>query len=66
MADMEMSAKEESRPKKPENTEEGNIRDGDIWVNLNEIGNNSQSKLLQTTKIQKKTFKVLRMIMNTS
>ena len=37
MADVGISAEEESHPRNPINNEEGNIRDGKIWINLNEV-----------------------------
>ena len=37
MEEVGMSIEEESHPRNPINNEEGNLRDGDIWVNLNEI-----------------------------
>ena len=39
MADAELSSEEERRPKQPLN-EEGNIRDGEFWVDLNESQDN--------------------------
>ena len=60
---MEMLIEGETHPKELENIEEGNIRDGDIWVNLNESRNDNQSELLQTVK-EKHNYKVLRKIMN--
>ena len=35
MADAEMSVEEEHHPENPLNREEENIRDGEIWVDLN-------------------------------
>ena len=40
MADVGMSIEEESHPRNTINNEEGNLRDGEIWVNLNEIQDN--------------------------
>ena len=40
MAYAEMSAEEECRPENPLNNEEGNLRDGDIWVDLNSSQDN--------------------------
>ena len=45
-----MSAEGESHTKYPKNNEEGNIIDGEIWVNMNESRNDNPSKLLQTGK----------------
>ena len=45
-----MSLEEESRPKDLVNNEEGNIRDSEIWVNLNESRNDNPSELHQTVK----------------
>ena len=49
MVEVGMSAKEESRPINPINNEEGNLRDGEIWVNLNESQDN-KSELQRTVK----------------
>ena len=35
MVDVGKSVEEELHPENPLNNEEGNLRDGDIWVNLN-------------------------------
>ena len=40
MADAEMSIEEERHPENPLNNEEGNLRDGEIWVDLNESQDN--------------------------
>ena len=45
-----MSAKEESQPRNPMNNEEDNIREGEIWVDLNE----SQDNKYELRKIVKK------------
>ena len=45
-----MVAKEESRLKDILNNEEGNIRYGKIWVNMNGTRNDNPSELLQTVK----------------
>ena len=50
MADVGMFAEEESHPRNPVNNDEGNLRDGEIWVNLNETRNDNPSELLQTVK----------------
>ena len=60
MAKVEMSTEGESHPKERENIEKGNIRDGDIWVNLNESMNDNQSEILHTTnylKVELQTIK---------
>ena len=49
MADAEMSAKEEHDPENPLNCEEGKLRDGEIWVDLNNNQDN-KSKLQRTIK----------------
>ena len=36
-----MYDEEESHPRNPVNNEEGNIRDGEIWLNLNESRNDN-------------------------
>ena len=40
MADAEMSAEEERHPENPLNNEEGNLKDGEILVDLNDIQDN--------------------------
>ena len=47
MADAGMSVEKERRPEQPLNNEEGNIRDGDFQVDLNESQDN-KSKLKRT------------------
>ena len=49
MADDEMSVEEEHHPKNPLNREEENIRDGEIWVDLNDSQDN-KSELQRTVK----------------
>ena len=39
MTEVGISAKGESHPKEPGNIEEDNIRDGEIWVNMNATRN---------------------------
>ena len=39
MVEVGMFAEEESHPRNPINNEEGNLRDGEIWVNLNKSQN---------------------------
>ena len=41
MADAEMSAEEEHHLANPLNHEEGNLRDGEIWVDLNDSQDNN-------------------------
>ena len=45
MTEVGMSTKEMSHPINPINNEEGNLRDGEIWVNLNESQTNNPSEL---------------------
>ena len=45
-----MHVEEESHPRNLVNNEKGSIRDGEIWVNLNESRNDNSSKLQQTFK----------------
>ena len=45
MVDVGMSVEEESHPRNLVNNEEGNLREGEIWVNLNEIRNDNPSDL---------------------
>ena len=50
MADVGMYVEEESHPRNPFNNEEGNIRDGEIWVNINESKNDNPSELQKIVK----------------
>ena len=43
-----MSTEEEYHPRNPINNEEGNLRDGEIWVNLNKSQNNYPYELQRT------------------
>ena len=52
-----MSIEGESYPKYLENNEEGNIRDGEIWVNLNDKRNDYPYDLLQIVKYLKAELK---------
>lgn len=50
-----MSAKEGSLPimpknNEPENIEPDNAKVGNIWVNLNDSGNNKQSEMMETIR----------------
>ena len=47
MAEEWMFAEEESHPRNPINNEDDSLRDGEIWVNLNESQTNNPSKLLK-------------------
>ena len=49
MADDEMSSEEECHPENPLNHGEGNLRDGEIWVDLNDSQDN-KSELQRTVK----------------
>ena len=49
MADAEMSIEEERHPENPLNNEEGNLRDGEILVDLNDSQDN-KSELKRTVK----------------
>ena len=49
MADAEMYAEEEHHPENPLNHEEGNLSDGEIWVNLNDSQDN-KLKLRRTVQ----------------
>ena len=57
MANVGMFAEEESHPRNPINNEEGNIRDGEIWVNWNESRNNNQYELQEIVKELKEELK---------
>ena len=45
-----MYDEEESHPRNPVNNEEGNIRDGEIWVKLNESRNDKPYEFQQIVK----------------
>ena len=50
-----MSAEEGSPPmmpknNEPENIEHDNAKGGNIWVNLNDSGNNKQSEMIETIR----------------
>ena len=45
-----MFVEEESHPRNHVNNEEGNIREGEIWVNLNEIRKDNPFELQRTLK----------------
>ena len=50
MANVGMYTEEESHPRNHVNIEEGNLREGEIWVNLNESRNENPSELQRTVK----------------
>ena len=50
MEEVGMFAEEESHPRNPINNEEDDVRDGEKWVNLNEIRNDNLSELQRTIK----------------
>ena len=47
MVDVGMSREEESHRRNKVTNEEGNKRDGEIWVNINESRNDNMSELQQ-------------------
>ena len=47
---MGMYPEEEPHPRNPINNDEGNIKNGEIWINLNETRNDKQFELQQTVK----------------
>ena len=57
MEDVEIPTEEEWNPRNLVNNEEGNIRDGEIWVNLNESRNDNLFELQQTFKELRKKIK---------
>ena len=57
VVDVEMFVEEELRLEDPINNEEGNIRDDEIWVNLNESRNDNPSEFLQTVKYLREELK---------
>ena len=50
MENVGMSTKEESHCTNPMNNEEGNLREGEIWVNINESWNDNPYELQWTIK----------------
>ena len=60
MAEVGMSLEEESRPRNPINNEEGNLREGEIWVKLNESQTNNPSELQRTIKELRSELKSVR------
>ena len=48
MIEVGMSTKEESHPRNPISNEESNLRDGEIWVNLNKSQKNYPYELQRT------------------
>jgi len=56
MSGATMSAKEGSQPKLPKNNEpemieKDNTGGGNIWVNLNDSGDNKQLEMMETVKV---------------
>ena len=51
MEDVEMSAEEEHHPENHLNNEEGNLKDGEIWVHLYDSKEN-KSQLKGTVKVK--------------
>ena len=60
MIEVGMSTKEESHPRNPINNEEGNLRDGEIWVNLNKSQNNYPYELQITINELRSQLKIVR------
>ena len=60
MTEVGMSTKEESHPRNPINNEEGNLRDGEIWTNLNKSQNNNPSELQRDVKELRSKLKRVR------
>ena len=50
MTEVRMSMEEEFHPINPINSEEGNLRDGEIWVNLNKSQNKTINELRSQLK----------------
>ena len=50
MEDIGMFAKQESHPRNPVNIEEGNLREGEIWVNIDESRKDNPSELQRSVK----------------
>ena len=44
MADVEMSVEQERHSKYPLNNKEGNLKDGEIWVDLNDSQDNKSER----------------------
>ena len=60
MAEVGISAQEESHPRNLINNEEGNPRDGEIWVNLNESQTNNPFELERIVKELRSELKRVR------
>ena len=57
MADAGMPAKEECHPKHPLN-EEGNLRDGELWVDINESQDNKYELKRTMNELRSELIKV--------
>ena len=57
IVDVGIPTKGKSHPKDPKNKEEGNNREGENWVNLNESKNDNPSELIQIVKYLKEELK---------
>ena len=60
MEEVGIFAKEESHPRYPINNEEDNVRDGEIWVNLNESETNNPYELQKIVKDLRSKLKRVR------
>ena len=58
MVDVEMYEKQEHHPKNPLNHEEGNLRDGEIWVDLNDSQDNKYELQKTIKELRSKLKKV--------
>ena len=58
MADAEMSAQEGRHTENPLNNEEGNLRDGEIWVDLNNNQDNKSELKINVKELSSELRKV--------
>ena len=58
MAEVGMSTEEESHPRNPINNEEGNLRDGEIWINLNESQYNKSKQQITIKELRSELKRV--------
>jgi hypothetical protein len=60
MTEVPILPEEGSHQNEPENLEQGNIGEGNIWVNLNESRDNRQSELIQTVQGLREELKTVK------
>jgi hypothetical protein len=60
MIEVPILPEEGSHQNEPENIEQGNIGEGNIWVNLNESRDNRKSELIQTVQGLRDELKIVK------